>query len=168
MTINTILSKKSENKEKIKKLLGIRSKKRALWYICSHVNVTDDFLEGLSYCEADFVVFQDISHLTQKDNVHHVFLQDIEDIISGFDFFVCNGQSENIQWLLKQWVIPIAYKENYLSGLLHEFNPIKWEGNCFLFEAENKWSMYSSLIKYLENYKFPYDNKNLVKNTVQI
>ena len=168
MTINTILSKKSDNKNKIKKLLGIRSKSRALGCICSSIDVTDDFLEWLSFCDADFVVFKDISEMKKYDNIYHVFQEDVQKTLSGFDFFICNGETKDIQGLLKEGVIPIVYKKNYLSSLLQEFNPIKWEGNCFLFDSENKWSMYASVVKYLENYKFPYDNKNLVKNTVQI
>jgi hypothetical protein len=28
--------------------------------------------------------------------------------------------------------------------------------------------MYYAIIRYLENYKFPYDNRNLVKNVVSL
>ncbi len=167
MTINAIVSAKTENKEKIKKMLGLTGKKRALGFICSSIEITPEFLEWLSFCDADFVVFQDLSDHNAPKNIRHVFEKDLQKIISGFDFFICNGD-KNIQELLKEGIVPVVYKKNCLGSLLKEFNPIRGEGNCYLYDADNKWSIYASVVKYLENYKFPYDNKNLVKNTAQI
>jgi glycogen synthase len=42
------------------------------------------------------------------------------------------------------------------------------EGNGYIFEKNNKWEIFYALTKYLENYKFPYDNRNLVKNVLEI
>jgi hypothetical protein len=37
-----------------------------------------------------------------------------------------------------------------------------------MFKQENSWDIFYSIIRYLENYKFPYDNKALVKNILDI
>lgn len=168
MSINEVLSKKSTRKEQIRKLLGIKTKSRALGFICPAIQMNEDFMEGLSFSEADFVVLEDISGFPSRENIFSMNKEDILESRGGFDFFLCNGETENMQEMLTEWIVPILYEKNYLSWLLQEFNPIKGEGNCFLYKQENKWSMYTALVKYLENYKFPYDNKSLVKNTVQI
>ena len=41
------------------------------------------------------------------------------------------------------------------------------EWNAYFYDESNKWSIFSSIVKYMENYTFPFDNKNLVKNVVK-
>ena len=67
---------------------------------------------------------------------------------------------------LKNWIVPIISKNSYYTKTLQEFNPIKSEWNSFFYEEENKWCIFSWIIKYIENYKFPFDNKTLLKNTL--
>jgi hypothetical protein len=51
---------------------------------------------------------------------------------------------------------------------LTEFNASKVEWNAFIFESNALCDIYYAIIRYLENYKFPYDNKALVKNVLDI
>jgi len=168
MTISRLLLEKKEKKIQLRKKFNITWKTRALWWICPEVELTEDFLEGLSFCEADFIVMKDISNFTQRKNIFTTQNEVYSEDVGGFDFFLCNGKSQNIHDFLKEGIVPLVYKKNYLSSILKDFNPIKGEGNSFFYDEENKWSMYTALIKYLENYKFPYDNKNLVKNLLNI
>jgi len=55
-----------------------------------------------------------------------------------------------------------------LSALLKEFNPMKGEGNAFIYEKENIWCIFYAFIRYLENSKFPFDNKILVQNVIKL
>jgi hypothetical protein len=68
----------------------------------------------------------------------------------------------------KNGIIPIIYNSNHISGILTEFNASKVEWNAFIFESNALCDIYYAIIRYLENYKFPYDNKALVKNVLDI
>jgi hypothetical protein len=62
--------------------------------------------------------------------------------------------------------VPIVSSNNYLSSLLKEFDAKASSGNAFLYDNMDSYSVFYALIRYLENKKFPYDNKILVKNLV--
>ena len=40
--------------------------------------------------------------------------------------------------------------------------------NSFLYDSDIMWSMFYALVGYLENSKFSFDNKNLVKNVLEV
>lgn len=63
-------------------------------------------------------------------------------------------------------VTPLINEKNYLGSILQEFSAGRGEGNAYLYEKGNSWSAYYALVRYLENHKFPYDNRNLVKNVL--
>ena len=88
--------------------------------------------------------------------------------LSGVDFILTDNDFEELKEYLSLWIAPILPTNNYLWSLLAEFDPLKSEWNCYLYEEFNVWSMYYSTVRYLENFKFPYDNRNLVKNIVSL
>jgi hypothetical protein len=45
---------------------------------------------------------------------------------------------------------------------------MKNEGNSYFYDSESKWLVFWAIIRYMENYKFPFDNKNLVKNVLKV
>jgi hypothetical protein len=45
---------------------------------------------------------------------------------------------------------------------------MKSEGNAFLYDMYDEWSIFYALIKYVENTKFPFDNKALIENVYKI
>lgn len=54
-------------------------------------------------------------------------------------------------------VIPIVKSD----PILKNYSPITESGNAFLYEEDNKWLFYSTLVRALENFKFSYDWQNL-------
>jgi hypothetical protein len=66
------------------------------------------------------------------------------------------------------WIVPIIFKKHHLTSLLTEFNAAKVEGNAYIFGNDALCDIYYAIIRYLENYKFPYDNKALVKNILDV
>jgi hypothetical protein len=91
-----------------------------------------------------------------------------DELMQWFDFLVCDDNISNIEKYLNLWIAPIISKDTHLTSILKQFNPVSNEGNSFFYENENKWSIFASIIKYMENYKFPFDNKNLVNNILEI
>lgn len=84
----------------------------------------------------------------------------------AFDFFVFDGEGEDFDIVkcMKAGVCPILPEKNVFSGVLKEFNPMKFEGNAFLFKDENPFRMFAATISYLENVKFPEDRRILLKH----
>jgi len=165
MSIQKLISEKSADKKELLQKLGIKGSSRAIGIVCSYVSLEWDMIDGLQHCNADFVC---LDTTASGENIYSLSQSELSKHLSGFDFFICTEETPKLQDYLSKGIVPIVYEKNYLSTLLQEFNPIKGEGNCFVYESKNKWSIYGALVKYLENYKFPYDNKNLVKNTVNM
>lgn len=123
-----------------------------------------DMIQGLSYLPADFIVLGKWE--TQKNVVMQQDQTDID--MQWIDAIITQDEDTKLEELMKIWVVPITRENNYLWKVLQEFNPGRAEGNAYLFEESSSWSAYYALVRYLENHKFPYDNRNLVKNVCEI
>lgn len=84
----------------------------------------------------------------------------------AFDFFLFDGEGEDFDIVkcMKAGVCPILPEKNVFSGVLKEFNPMKFEGNAFLFKDDNPFRMFAAAVSYLENVKFPEDRRILLKH----
>lgn len=94
--------------------------------------------------------------LTEKNEV----------ILAGADAWITDTLDESIpvSMLFQQGVVPIVPKENPHKKLFSEFNPMKFEGNAFVFEHADEYQMFASLVRYLENVRYPGDKRTLLKN----
>ncbi len=86
----------------------------------------------------------------------------------AFDFVVFDGKDENVDLVkcMKSGIVPIVSQKNVFAGILKEFNPMKFEGNAFLFKDDNPFCMFAQSVSYLENVKFPEDRRVLMKNVL--
>ena len=91
-----------------------------------------------------------------------------EDMLIWSDFLIADRDTSDLEKYMKSWIVPIISKNSYLSSLLSEFNPIKNEGNAFLYEQDSVWQIFYALCRYLENSKFSFDNQNLINNVAKI
>ncbi|MBW7954920.1 hypothetical protein H3C61_03845 [Candidatus Gracilibacteria bacterium] len=163
MTENIFLEKKNNSKI-LKDFFKLKNKPTGLIIVENEENI-DFLLDGLEQLSCDFVI-KTKSEMGKKINI--IKTNEIsKDFLSGFDFVVTDNKESSLQQYLKNGITPIVPENNYLSSILKEFNPLTSEGNSFLYKENNSWSMYYAIIRYLENYKFPYDNRNLVKNIIK-
>ncbi len=91
----------------------------------------------------------------------------LEDIyIEWADAFIADQITEEvpIQLLLKNQVVPILPFEEGSQKDFTEFNPMKFEGNAFLFEQKTKFHIFEKLIRYLENIRYTGDKRTLLQN----
>lgn len=169
MNVTTIFSDKNLNSEKIKKIHGVMLKCKPLWLIkLSDITLTTQLVEWLKTLQAWFVVYSENMDETKISN-NVVIVNKIEhSILLGFDFIICDNEIEQLKNYLDKWVVPIIIRNNYLSSILKEFNPIKNEWNSFYYDELNVWNIFYATVRYLENYKFPFDNKNLVNNLLKV
>lgn len=87
-------------------------------------------------------------------------------LTAGFDAFVSDGKSGRIDIVgaVKSGVVPILPLQNDFPKTFQEFDPMKFEGNAFLFATSNKYLIFEKLIRYLENIKYPGDKRTLLAN----
>ena len=64
---------------------------------------------------------------------------------------------------MRYGVVPLSLP---MEGL-ENYNPNQENGNSFLQKGESYWNVFSNLIRALENFRFPYDWKNIVKTTME-
>lgn len=84
----------------------------------------------------------------------------------GFDFFVFDNEHEGVDVIeyMKVGIAPIMPEKNVFSGMLREFNPMKFEGNGFFWNSDNPYCIFQKVVAYTENIKFPEDRRVLLKN----
>jgi len=83
-----------------------------------------------------------------------------------FDFFIYDNNFEWVDVIKYMWagIVPIMPENNTYSGILKDFNPMKFEWNWFFWKKNSPYCIFEKVISYLENIKFPEDKRTLIKN----
>ena len=89
--------------------------------------------------------------------------QDIS-YIEWSDAFIADHSEVPLKELIENVVVPIVPKDIVPFKNFSEFNPMKFEGNAFLFEEVNKFQMFEKIVRYLENIRYPGDKRTLLQN----
>jgi len=169
MNATTVFKEKKENSAKLKKELGLLLKYKPLGLIkLSSKSLTNELVEWLKTLPAGFVIYIEWSE-TKAITKNLVITSEIDNsLIAWFDFLVCDDDIENLNQYIEGWVTPLIIRDNHMSSILKEFNPLENNWNSFFYEELNAWSIFYTIARYMENYKFPQDNKNLVKNVIKL
>ncbi len=169
MDINAVIKEKKEKNTIMKKRFWLLLKHKSLWLIkLTNKSLIKDLRDGLLVLPSCFIVYVEwIEHEKLWNNIVATWNIQEQDLI-GFDFIVCDENIENINSYFEKWITPLMPHKSHINSILKEFNPIKNDGNSYLFEITDKWAIFYALVRYLENYRFPFDNKNLVKNVLSI
>jgi hypothetical protein len=139
-------------------------KSQLLIGICLEQKETLDFLlkgiEALGYCWV--VLWSEEIH---GDSVVSQKCMSENDL-PALDCIIWDGDCEGIDIMKysKFGIIPILPKKNIYSGVFLAFNPMKFEGNSFLYENENPYCIFERFVAYTENIRFPEDKRILLKN----
>lgn len=164
---NNLYAEKKKYSKILKDYLKLNTKNKPTWLILVKNTEDIDFLlDWLETLSCDFVVKTE-KELKQKVNIFYT-KEVKKDLLLWFDFAVWDNETEWLSDLFSAWIAPILPSNNHLSSILKEFDPLNSEWNSYLYTDNNKWSMYYAIIRYLENYKFPYDNRNLIKNIISL
>ena len=163
------LKKKKDKANLLKKQFEILRKYSPMWLVkIENKELIKDLRDWFLNLDASFVIVLDWIE-TEKlwNNIVATWEINESDLI-WFDFLLCDDNISQIDKYTKNWVVPLIRKNNDISKILKEFNPMKNEWNAFFYEKENKWSIFIGIVKYMENYKYPFDNKCLVKNVLEL
>lgn len=94
-----------------------------------------------------------------------VFIDDTKENREWADIFITdNWNLAPLEELIGNVVVPIWPRDWAQEKNMIEFNPMKFEGNAFLFEKNDKYQIFAALVRYLENVKYPGDKRTLLKN----
>jgi len=164
MWIQDILSTKTEARDTIKSTFNLPRRSKILIGVkLDTQNITENIVEWLSILPANFIIFWWEEKSEEQKNIRFIKSDEWFDMAS-LDAIVCDCANTKLEQLMEVWVVPIVNEKNYLWKILSEFHPGRAEWNAYLYEPSSYWSVYYALVRYLENHKFPYDNRNLVKN----
>ncbi len=166
---NPLLQKKRSEHEKLIKKLGLTQNKCIGIISLKDTNILGHLIGWLKTLSVSFIVVHQnqISKEKESENIHYTKQVDEETLLWA-DFIIGDSEFWELEKYMKQGIVPIISKKNYLSSILSEFNPIKNEGNAFIYDQDNEWQIFYALCRYIENSKFSFDDQNLVNNVTKI
>ncbi len=170
MSLSQIFTQKKVINKELKQSFWLFQKFKSVGFInLKNKELTKNLIEWLKNLPVAFIVKMKNIEETSKIGDNIIITKNVDEkLLDGFDFVVL---SDNMDWIniyLEKAIAPIIIKDNHLGSVLSEFDPIKNEWNAFFYDSENQWSIFYSIARYLENYKFPFDNKNLIKNILEL
>lgn len=77
-----------------------------------------------------------------------------------------SATQKEVLYALEKGVVPIV-SHSFPLSYLENYNPNLENGNCFMYYKHSPWSIFAALVRTYENYRFPYDWKNICKSAVQ-
>ena len=161
-----MLEEKRNTSKLIKEKYGFLKKVKPVWLI----NLIDEekviaLTPALEVLPCNFVIAAEGD--TKARNI--AFDNNIAiDLEVWFDFIVCDENFDDCKKILEKWIVPIMPEECSLCETMEEFNPLDTSGTCYKYVWNTHYHIFYTVVKYLENYKFPYDNRNLVKNLIEL
>jgi len=88
--------------------------------------------------------------------------------MAGYDACITDGLGElNLVNLTKASVVSILPKNHPLIASFSEFDPMKFEGNAFIYDSLNPYLVFEKLIRYLENIRYAGDRRTLLNNVAK-
>ena len=168
MSITELLSQKTEHRDQLKSTYELPKRSKILIAVhFSNEKFSKKILDGLEILPGNFIVFGYKEENSSRKNISFEATHEGFDM-TGVDAVLCDCEDIKLEKIMEIGVVPLVNENNYLWKILQEFHPGRAEGNAYLYEKGSYWSAYYALIRYLENHKFPYDNRNLVKNVAWI
>jgi hypothetical protein len=84
--------------------------------------------------------------------------------IAGADIWITDVIDDTIPVaeLAQHRVVPVVPASQ--SKVFAEFDPMKFEGNAFIFDSVNQFQMFEKLIRALENMRYAGDKRMLLQN----
>ncbi len=160
----SIISAKKKTKENIKEIFFKESKNKIYWIIkLKNIDKLDELLNWLEILPCNFIIiWKDIK---TQNIVWIESIDKLEELLyMWFDFVICDNSEKELKKFTSNWICPIINKNNMFKNYFSDFDAMSWRWNSFSYLDWNIWSIFYNISIYLENYKFPYDNKNLIKN----
>lgn len=164
---NDIFAQKKEASKLLKKKYNFLQKYSPICMVqLKDQNILEKLKKAFKNLDIAFIIVdKEVSANTLDENIYSTSKFSDNDLL-WIDCLICDDTIKGIDIYMKSWIVPIIERNTHLSWILQEFHANRNEWNTFFYDYNNEWSIFASLIRYLENYKFTFDNKNLVKNVL--
>ncbi len=95
---------------------------------------------------------------------------EFDEIFDAADILITFSQDdetvESTKKALSKGVIPLVSHDFPLENI-ENYNPNLEHGNAFVYHKKSVWSVFAAMVRAYENYRFPYDWKNICKAAVK-
>ena len=122
----------------------------------------DTLLKGCQSLDTLQIVLLTDSHTTKKRSANIIELPYSEKnrrkAIEAADMALTFNFSD-IEELLMHGTIPISSQRSNVQN----YDPNSEQGNSFIYSALEPWSIFASIVRATETFKFPYDWKNIIR-----
>ena len=71
---------------------------------------------------------------------------------------------QEVKNALSYGVIPIIPSQDFIE----DYNPVQEKGNAFTYTKGSPWSFFASFIRAFENFRFPYDWRNIMVSAMEV
>lgn len=162
---------KKQRKEQQQKKWGLTVDGRIPMVLVSDVDqnirkILEEIVDGIASLGIQLVIIDsdateirescDKWHGNHPESIKCVSENEVEEDL--IDIMILKNVGDKDLAILKENnMVPIAE-----GGKVSSFDPIAEKGNGFIFES-NPWSLFASLVRAAETYRFPYDWKNIIK-----
>mgnify|MGYP001599265972 CR=1 FL=1 len=176
-SLKDILAHKSETKKKFTAKLKLAANKPLIGIILdkdlgsNDVELLVSVLEGAEELDVSVVVLKDkalpeevekFSGISKNVVVAEYKRIDRENLLTAADMTM-SFDFNDVEEMLVNGVVPISLQRPEIQ----DYNPNKESGNAFVYKKKSKWSAFAALVRASETFKFPYDWKNIVRQTVE-
>lgn len=146
----------------------------------NNAEVLSDLLPGISDMGFQLVLRANAS--IKYKNVIESFIDDhaglcalvpdeeYEEVFTAADVLITfsdENETQNcVHTALSSGVIPIV-SSDFPNPTIENYNPNLESGNAFVYHKKSVWSVFAALVRAYENYRFPYDWKNICKTAAK-
>lgn len=82
---------------------------------------------------------------------------------SDIALFFTKPENADVEHALQYGVVPVSPAHEVLDN----YNPVQETGNAFVFDKLTQWHCFASLVRALENFKFPYDWRLIQRHAME-
>ncbi len=180
------IENKMQNKEEFCNEFGFKFNKKipliGITYALvkeNNVQIIEDIINGLIEQNIQLVVtsigskkYQMLFTKIAEQNSKKIIIVDNSEevrrkIYAAADLFLSSGNTvdcnQEAKTSMKYGVVPIITSQIFTE----DYNPKTEKGNSFIFNEKSPWSLFASIIRATESFKFPYDWKNIQKNCME-
>ncbi len=108
---------------------------------------------------------QYFTELAEKNHQKIVIVADSDEnrrkVYAASDMILCAADSEECakeaEAAMQYGVIPITPPQSFVE----DYDPIHEKGNAFVYAKGSPWSFFANFVRAFENFRFPYDWKNI-------
>ena len=154
MPISPKTKEKEQKRDLLQRHLGASKKTRAIII----TDIADSMIDAFLQNGADILDVTIVSRSSVPP-----------DLQSGADAYISDSTDQaTLCTLMREQIVPIVPSSLADSMKLSEFNPMKFEGNAFLFDSLSVYTVFEKLVRYLENIRYPGDKRTLLQNLEKI